>query len=816
MTIAPMRDGQAVGAVVAPAHTETEADRVPRYSARHAAYEATSPPPLSAAYAPRDERADRTESRGFWATLLEYLPRGNTLDETAFRQRHLLLCWVLGLHVPALFAFGVLRGYGAGHTALEVLFPAACVVFARVARQRRVAAFFVSAGLVYCSSVLVHLSGGSIEAHFHFFILVGLIGLYQDWVPFALNVAFTVLSHGLGSAIASDLMFGHDAGQNRPWTWAVVHGVADLAEAQVRGARAEAAQRQAVSDLFVNLARRNQSLLDRQLNLIGELEASEKAPDALADLFQLDHLATRIRRNAESLLVLSGEEAPRRWGRPVALGEVVRAAAAEVEDFERVEVLVSDYLEIEGRAVADLAHLLAELIENATVFSPPSSEVRVRSHLSPSEASMYVVSIEDTGIGMSPADLDAANRLLAEPPDVDLARSTLGFHVVGRLARRYNLRVRLANTPGGGITSLVTLPDDLVTERRSAPGAPGAPSRSGADTGIGAAAGADRLGPSGGPRLGGRGGDGLAGTGTGGPGNRAGALGAGTGPPSSGLPQRIPGAAVPAAAASGPALTSSAVATPSAAGSLPPAAFDPPVPAALALPAPGTPAPGAPGDGAAPPAADGRLAGPTRTPGATLAGLGGRSTDPSGTFGPTAEPSPFDPSDPALDPTTMRIRRPGRPAEAPGAASADATGAAPGSAPATLPAPVPAPAALPASALAPSAPTTPLVPTAAFDQAGGASPAPLALPPVTRDGLARRVPGAGLASLRRSGAGAIPPAASGGPGPDGGPIRAAPAHATDADRERMRSMLSRFQASQRAGRAAATDGGSPEKPLEGS
>jgi anti-sigma regulatory factor (Ser/Thr protein kinase) len=240
----------------------------------------------------------------------------------------------------------------------------------------------------------------------------------------------------------------------------------DLAEAETVSARREAAQRQSVSELFINLARRNQSLLDRQLALIGDLEQRERTPETLSELFQLDHLATRIRRNAESLLVLSGDDPPRRWGRPVALGEVVRAAAAEVEDYGRVEVLANEHLEVAGRAVADLAHLLAELIENATNFSPPSSDVRVRSHLVPGEGATFLLSVEDTGIGMPAAELEAANQLLAEPPDVDLRRSRLGFHVVSRLAKRYGLRVSLANTPGGGITALVTLPDSLVSERR--------------------------------------------------------------------------------------------------------------------------------------------------------------------------------------------------------------------------------------------------------------------------------------------------------------------------------------------------------------
>lgn len=437
------------------------------------------------------------ERRSLGALVLSYLPRGNLLDDRSFHKRHLLLSWILGLHIPGLFAFGVWRGYGVAHAALEVVTPAALLAFGQLARNRRLAAFFVTAGLVFCSTVLVHLSGGMIEAHFHYFILVGIIGLYQDWVPFLWNGAFTVVSHGLGSTIAEDLMFNHSAAQNRPWVWAAIHGVSvvcaclgviifwkntemeqqraialaeDLAQAELTSAQREATQRRSISELFVNLARRNQSLLDRQLNLIAELEQRERQPDALAELFQLDHLATRIRRNAESLIVLSGSEPPRRWGQPVPLAEVVRAAAAEIEDYERVEVLVNDYLEVSGRAVADLAHLLAELIENAAVFSPPNTEVRVRSHLA--EWSAFVLSIEDTGIGMSEDDIAKANEVLAEPPEVDMTRSTLGFHVVSRLARRYGIRVRLAPTPGGGLTAMVTLPDDLVTERRRALPAP--------------------------------------------------------------------------------------------------------------------------------------------------------------------------------------------------------------------------------------------------------------------------------------------------------------------------------------------------------
>ncbi|HEX5947370.1 MAG TPA: ATP-binding protein, partial [Acidimicrobiales bacterium] len=349
--------------------------------------------------------------------MRDYLPRGNTLDERTFARRHLLLTWVLALHVPALFILGAVQGYGLWHVALELTVPVACVVFGRLAINRRLASFFVTAGLVFCSVVLVHLSGGVIEAHFHFFILIGLIALYQDWVPFLWNVVFTVLSHGIGSAIGGDIMFVHGQGQNRPWVWAAIHGVAVLAacvgevifwkhteqeqqrnvELVAEVAEADAIRQKAMSDLLVNLARRNQSLLNRQLTVITDLELRERQPDVLEDLFRLDHLATRIRRNAESLLVLSGDEPPRRWGKPVALGDVARAAAAEVEDYRRVEVLVNDHIDVEGRAVADLAHLLAELIENATTFSPPSSQVQVRSHLSTGDQISTVISIEDAG-----------------------------------------------------------------------------------------------------------------------------------------------------------------------------------------------------------------------------------------------------------------------------------------------------------------------------------------------------------------------------------------------------------------------------------
>jgi hypothetical protein len=277
--------------------------------------------------------------------VLAYLPRGNTLDDEVWRKRHRLLQWVLFIHLPGLILFGLVVGQTLAFTLRAVAVLPLFMVGGMFTRHRRFASISVTAGLVYCSAALVGLSRGSIEAHFHFFIMIGFIALYQDWVPFLWNVVFTVLSHGVGSVWKSNLIFNHPAGQANPWVWSGIHGLAVLfacvgvvifwrttedEQQKTLALRTELAdgeinRRKFTSDLLVNLARRNQSLLYRQLSVINQLEEQEKDPDALADLFRLDHLATRIRRNAESLLVLSGEEAPRTWSNPVLLVDVVRA-----------------------------------------------------------------------------------------------------------------------------------------------------------------------------------------------------------------------------------------------------------------------------------------------------------------------------------------------------------------------------------------------------------------------------------------------------------------------------------------------------------
>jgi signal transduction histidine kinase len=231
-------------------------------------------------------------------------------------------------------------------------------------------------------------------------------------------------------------------------------------EVAVRVASEQAALRQSIADLFLNLARRSQSLIDRQLKMIDELEREEPDPDALDRLFQLDHLATRMRRNAEDLIVLSGANPPRRWSRPVPLAEVVHGAIGEVEEYTRVEPLGLADIGVEGQAVSDVVHLLAELIENATAFSQPDTRVTVAGEPT---ADGYVLEIEDAGIGLTDEKLAAANERLERPAAIDPGLSRrLGLYVVARLAARHGIRVQLRHSWCGGITALVKLPQTLL------------------------------------------------------------------------------------------------------------------------------------------------------------------------------------------------------------------------------------------------------------------------------------------------------------------------------------------------------------------
>ncbi|MEV4258964.1 nitrate- and nitrite sensing domain-containing protein, partial [Spirillospora sp. NPDC049652] len=230
----------------------------------------------------------------------------------------------------------------------------------------------------------------------------------------------------------------------------------------VRLAADEAVLRGNINAMFVNLSRRSQTLIERQLQLIEELEQSERDEEQLANLFRLDHLATRMRRNNENLLVLGGQDQARRWNQPVPFIDVVRASLSEVEQYERVEVRVHGDMTVAGPVVNDLVHLLAELVENATVFSDGRTRVTVSGQRLSGGGAM--LQITDNGVGMTPDELEQANWRLANPPVIDFsAARRMGLFVVGRLAIRHGIRVELRAAQGGGLTAFVMLPDHVVS-----------------------------------------------------------------------------------------------------------------------------------------------------------------------------------------------------------------------------------------------------------------------------------------------------------------------------------------------------------------
>jgi signal transduction histidine kinase len=234
----------------------------------------------------------------------------------------------------------------------------------------------------------------------------------------------------------------------------------------LRLAANEAALRGNVNAMFVNLSRRSQSLVERQLRLIDDLEQGEQDAERLSSLFQMDHLATRMRRNSENLLVLAGHEEARRWNQPVALVDVLRAALSEIEHYERVTLNVQPGIAVRGQAVSDVVHLTAELVENATSFSAAEMPVTIAGHLLSSGG--VLLEITDQGVGMGSEEMAHANWRLDNPPVVDVAVSRrMGLFVVARLAAKHGIRVRLRPAASGGLTALVWLPDEAIVHETS-------------------------------------------------------------------------------------------------------------------------------------------------------------------------------------------------------------------------------------------------------------------------------------------------------------------------------------------------------------
>ncbi|MFC4072180.1 nitrate- and nitrite sensing domain-containing protein [Actinoplanes subglobosus] len=228
----------------------------------------------------------------------------------------------------------------------------------------------------------------------------------------------------------------------------------------VQSAVDEANVRRGINEVFLNIARRSQTLLHRQLSLLDKMERRETDPRELEDLYRVDHLATRMRRHAEDLVILAGAAPGRGWRNPVPVIDVVRGAISEVEDYKRVDIRTIAASSLVGRSVGDVIHLLAELIENAASYSPPHTRVQVTGQALPNG---YAVEIEDRGLGMAPDAIVEANRRLVEPPDFDPADSArLGLFVVAQLAQRHNIKVSLRASAYGGITAVVLVPGELV------------------------------------------------------------------------------------------------------------------------------------------------------------------------------------------------------------------------------------------------------------------------------------------------------------------------------------------------------------------
>ncbi|MFD0395407.1 sensor histidine kinase [Streptomyces nogalater] len=254
-------------------------------------------------------------------------------------------------------------------------------------------------------------------------------------------------------------------------------------------------------EVFVNLARRLQSLVHREILILDDLENDIEDPDLLKGLFHVDHLATRIRRHAENLAVLGGAVSRRQWSNPVSMTEVLRSAIAEVEQYSRVKLVPPVEGELRGHAVADVIHLLAELIENATVFSAPHTQVLLRAGL---VTSGLAVEVEDRGLGMPVTEQHRMNALLADPDQVNvaslLADGRIGLYVVSQLARRHGIHVRLQTNIYGGVQAVLVVPQALLGQERAVPGTdtgaaagpgPGLEPESGEHKSAGAGAGMD-------------------------------------------------------------------------------------------------------------------------------------------------------------------------------------------------------------------------------------------------------------------------------------------------------------------------------------
>jgi nitrate/nitrite sensing protein/histidine kinase/DNA gyrase B/HSP90-like ATPase len=382
----------------------------------------------------------------------------------------------VGWHTAYTAANAKLRDFAtsAESSLVERTTPTALVAFGNIAL----------AGLVGLVTVLVTIIASVRMGRSLIKRLAGLRQAAQELAIDRLPQVMTRLRHGESVDIqheAPDLPYGDDEiGQ-------VGHAFNEVQRTAVRSAVEEASLRHGLNQVFLNIARRSQTLLHRQLTILDRMERRTDDPTELEDLFRVDHLATRMRRHAEDLVILAGAAPGRGWRNPVPIMDVVRGAVSEVEDYARVSIRPMPDLSLVGRAVGDVIHLLAELIENSTSFSPPHTRVNVAGDV---VAHGFAIEIEDRGLGMSPEAVLDANERLANPPDFDPVHSAqLGLFVVARLAARHGVKVSLRSSPYGGITAVALVPEDLIEVgelpgvRRARDPLPALPSRASTDPG---------------------------------------------------------------------------------------------------------------------------------------------------------------------------------------------------------------------------------------------------------------------------------------------------------------------------------------------
>ena len=296
-------------------------------------------------------------------------------------------------------------------------------------------------------------------------------GLVVVLVALLLTWAFTrrIAREMAGLAAGAGQLAGEQQPGSAPWAGAdsasaeveaVAAALLSMQRTASAAAAAEAGVRNGLRQILASLGKRNQSLLHRQLRIIDTLEQQAESPSALGELFALDHLTTRMRRHAESLSIISGAAPARSWSGPVPVIDVIRSAVSEIEDYRRVTTATDATETVIAAAVTDLIHLLAELIENATLFSPSTTRVEVRAER---VANGFAIEVEDRGLGMEPGQLTVINEQLADPPDFDVADADrLGLFVTGRLAARHAIQVSLAPSAYRGIKAIVLLPETIV------------------------------------------------------------------------------------------------------------------------------------------------------------------------------------------------------------------------------------------------------------------------------------------------------------------------------------------------------------------